>query len=1594
MKKILGLDLGTNSIGWAIIEEDGDKMKIAKAGCRIIPMDAATLSDFEKGNTISQTAERTTKRLTRRIRERFLLRRERLHRILKCLNFLPEHYQNSIGWDLKNDKKHFGKFLDGNEPKIAWVKNADTNQYEFLFKDSFYEMLDDFKRVHPEMFADDSSKLIPYDWTLYYLRKKALEKKISKEELAWIILNFNQKRGYHQLRDEVFDVKEDSKLELKKLKVSKVEKTNEVDKNGVKYLIYFENSDLVYIRSSRYDIDWVGKEKEIIVKTKIDENGNPKLKKDNSIDRSISMPSEDNWNLRKLKAEDDIKNSKSPTVGAYIYDAILYNPDIKIIGGLVRTIERTFYKEELKLILQKQAEFHPELLNPELYKKCISELYKNNVQHRNQIAQKDFRYLILDDAIFYQRPLKSKKSLIADCNFEVRKYYDKESKEIKTTPVKCIAKSNPYFQEFRIWQFISNLKIIKNSEVIDGKTYANYDVTNQFLKTSEDYQKLFDFLNEKSTIKQDALLKHFKITVAKAKKDEAETEKEYRWNYVEDKEYPCNKTRSSILSKLTKEEKEKITNEQIMAIWHLLYSVSSREEIDKALSKESGKSISEIISKLSDASIEKLKTIKFADEGYGSFSEKAIKKLLPLMRCGNYWKESEIDSNTKNRIENIINGEFDENINDELRERINDFFDYNGKEKLEINGFQALPVWLACYLVYGRHSEVKDITKWETPEDIDNYLKKFRLHSLNNPIVESVVCETLRVVKNIWKQYGKIDEIHVELARDMKKTKEERERISKIDEENENTNLRIKNLLAKFKSEYGHEIENIKPHSPYQAELFKIYEQSVIADTKMPEEEEKIFKKMNKDFSSVTNNEITKYKCWLEQKYCSPYTGQPISLSKLFTTEYEIEHIIPKSLFFDDSLSNKVICEAHVNKAKDNDLAYNFIKKNNGKNGLLTLAGYEDFVAKHYNSPRLRKKRENLLRTELPQDFSSRQLNDSRYISSLVKTLMSNIVREKGENGNFEAEATSKNVVVCNGTVTDTLKKDWGVNNVWNELIIPRFRVMNEMTGNTCFISQNTQGHDIPNMPTELSKGFNSKRIDHRHHAMDAIVIACTTRNHVNLLNNEYASSGKNNEKGKYAENKYQISNKLRNKKTVERNGKEIEVFDTFKMPWDSFPADVKNALDSIVISYKQNLRILKKATNYYECYIDGKKSTRKQAKGEHYAIRRSLHKDTVFGEVKLKREKGQVVATRKDLVALCVGCCNEKKPFETIEALNKMFQKITDEGIQKILFNYLKDTIFKVNDTLTSLVVNMKHPQLAALLPDIDSQGAEYRPLNENSGKLLVIKDNVKAVSSKIDCKIKYLDATVKNLDKKQDIDLIEMISNFKLDALNLVNENFSADGLEKMNASIRQYNNNKDHKPVSKVRIFEPMGTKFNVGQTGNNKAKFVEADSGTNLYFGIYVNEKNERSYETIPLTSVIDNLKKGKSPVPEFNEDNDKLLFYLQPNDLVYLPKQNENIDDVKNFDIKRIYRFVDSSKDVANFVPQSSAKVIFHIAKDDAKKYCLKKNGKGEIDIIQDEYGKGSPQSKNQKTQTGEMIKAICIPLAVDRLGNFEIKKFD
>ena len=1527
MKKILGLDLGTNSIGWAVVnaeettrENETTYLKptgISAAGSRIIPMSADILGNFDAGNSVSQTAERTGYRGVRRLHERNLLRRQRLLRVLKLMGFLPEHFAKQID-------KH-GKFIDYGEPKLAWQKN-EYGKYDFGFKDSFNEMLTDFAQHQPHLVAD--GKKVPYDWTIYYLRKKALTQRLTKEELAWILLHFNQKRGYYQLRGEDEDEQQDKLIEFIAQKVVRVEATDEKKGDDVWYNVYLENG-MVYRRTSKTPLDWEGKVKEFIVTTDLEKDGTPKKDKEGNIKRSFRAPKEDDWTLLKKKTEFDIDNSHM-TVGCYIYDNLLQKPNQKIIGKLVRTVERKYYKDELRQILETQIALIPELKDETIYNRCLEELYPNNEPHRKNNAKPDFANLFINDILFYQRPLKSKKSLISDCPYE--SHFDKDGNE---HPVKCIAKSNPLFQEFRLWQFVQNLRIYQRERIVSdgqldlfgnqsaGKLQTDVDVTDEFLKSEDDYVKLIDWLNDRASIKQDTLLNsYFKI-----KKEKGKDLYPYRWNYVEDKDYPCNETRATMLGGLLKcgIDTGFLTSEKEMSLWHILYSVEDKMEIAKALKKYAEKN------NLSDLFAEVFAKVKPFKKDYGSYSEKAIKKLLPLMRMGKYWSADVIDIKTKERIDKMLTGEYDENIKNRVREKAINLTD--------VNHFKGLPIWLACYIVYDRHSEAKEIGKWEKPDDIDSYLKNFKQHSLRNPIVEQVVTETLRTVRDIWKQEKQIDEIHLELGREMKNPADKRKRMTENILQNENTNLRIKAMLVEFLNDP--EIEDVRPYSPSQQDILRIYEENALDNLTKDDKDFDFVSKISKS-AQPSKADIIRYKCWLEQKYRSPYTGEMIPLAKLFTSAYEIEHVIPQSRYFDDSFTNKVICEKEVNGLKDRQLGFEFIKNHHGEKvqlsqgkvvEILSVEAYEKFVKEHYSNNRTKMKK--LLMDDIPDGFIERQLNDSRYISKLVKGLLSNIVREKLENGEYEPEAVSKNLISCNGSITDRLKKDLGMNDVWNSIVLPRFRRLNELTGKDCFTAISAEGHEIPAMPLELQKGFNKKRIDHRHHAMDAIVIACATRDHVNLLNNEAAHS-------KHNANRYQLQRKLRRFEKLTIDGVEKEIAKEFLKPWDSFTTDAKQILENIIVSFKQNLRVINKTTNSYQHYDEtGKKVMVKQEKGDSWAIRKPMHKDTVFGEVNL-RMSDKTVSLNEAL----------KNP-KTI--VNKEFKKKVMEMLEagrdaKFIKKYVEDNKDVWSD------IDVKRIQVYYFTKETkDRYFATRKPLDTsyNSKK---IKESVTDTGiQKI--LLTHLEA------KGGDPELA-----------------FSPDGIDEMNRNIIALNKGKFHQPILKVRVYE-KAEKYAVGQNGNKSAKFVEAAKGTNLFFAIFGTEKTNketgetetvRSYLTIPLNVMIDCQKKygsqWRNNIESYLQERQlatpdaKLLFILSPNDLVYLPKREELKEGIHKIDKSRIYKLVSFTGSRLYAIPFSVAIVI--------------------VDKME-----FTQLNKVEFNDDKSSIKEICVPIKVDRLGN-------
>ena len=431
---------------------------------------------------------------------------------------------------------------------------------------------------------------------------------------------------------------------------------------------------------------------------------------------------------------------------------------------------------------------------------------------------------------------------------------------------------------------------------------------------------------------------------------------------------------------------------------------------------------------------------------------------------------------------------------------------------------------------------------------------------------------------------------------------------------------------------------------------------------------------------------------------------------------------------------------------------------------------------------------------------------------------------------------------------------------------------------------------------------------------MDAIIIACTTRNHVNFLNNSTAASDQK-------DIRRDLQHTLCTKTKTDSNGNYVW---RFNKPWDTFTQDTHQELEGIIVSFKQNLRIINKMSNYYQHYVDGRKTISRQNKGDGWAIRKSLHKATISGKVNLKRSK--TVGFKE---ALNDWSAIKDKTSKAI--LQKIIAQYKNYD-PKTIFKYFKDRNFKVEGKDFSKLevyynTSDKEP-MSAHRVNIDTtfDEKEIRSITDTGIQKIMLKH-------------------LHTYDDAQGKTHPEVA--------------FSPEGIEKMNQNIRMLNGGKDHKPIFKVRKAETLGMKFAVGERGHKDKKWVEADDYTNLFFAIYTNEQGKRSYKSISLRLAIERLKNKQKVVEERNENGDKLLFVLSPMDLVYIPDPDDvHIDEVKGNN--NIFKMVSCTGTECYFVPETYANVI-----------CKGKE----------------LESKNKvESYDGINIKKSCYKITVDRLG--------
>ena len=1436
MKKILGLDLGTNSIGWAVVnaDENGVPTHIEGMGSRIIPM-GSDIIDYEKGTTITKNADRRAKRSARRMGKRYKIRRNKLLYALTKLNMLPEQIQ---------------------------------------FKTDF----PDATKIQKLELLPIPKKTMQLDSLQHYeLREKALHERISLQELGKILYQYNRLRGYSGGGDDDDSKKERTEDEDNKRYEVRVQKF--ILKNVVK-------SDTTYTAKSGknkgselpiYNVVVLDEDEEFVGTTKLQTLSNKigneieleirikRTKKGESIE--FALPQKTNWR-KQMEATELILKEKNYYPCQLFAEDLRNNKWTKIRN---RVILRQQFKREFEAVWNEQAKYYPILENcpDNILNEIVSYIFPGSSESQKELRKvgltKGLKYIIKEQIIYYQRPLKSQSELIATCQFE---------KEEKVIPV-----SHPLFQEFRCWDQINRLYIRSKQKVWNerkGKFVLQYH--NRYL-TDEQKHSLYDRLQDQKQLGFNEVSK-----IANLASDNSEF---LNGLHVKAKLAGCD-TQISIKKILTGycEPNTRL----IENIWDAVYNnVHEGSEYD-----ESSKRVQSIINvlpetlgneKRTELALKIAQNIKFARK-YASLSKKAIENILPIMRPNPDIIPEKVKKNFEDIKWLIDTGELiDESF---LQDYIIDFVRDN-PQALEHGGLMYA---FASSLVYGRHT--KENIK---PQIKDYHDIRYTKRDLRNPIVEQIANETMQVVKSLWKQYHLNPndlEIRVELARDLKNSAKEREKIFKGQTDNRRINESIKQRLIELKQDVNE--RNI--------ELYKIWskQEKLYDENGMP-----LSRPKYKDENSPTKEEIEKMRLWEEQHYISPYTLAPIPLSKLFSPErlYDIDHIIPKSRYFDDSLANKVVCESSINEEKDNRTAWEYISQQDSRFKILTPEKYLE----HINKIFFGQKRKNLLTEKIPSNPVARQLKDTQYISVAIKNELAKIVG-------------SEHVKTTTGGITDFLRSQWGLKKLFMELTESRFKQMelwNLNEDGTPKESWIQKGYDQTAQKNVYEiKGW-SKRFDHRHHAIDALVVALCNEKIIMRLNdlNKYFQDELSRQKEaipmgaeeSIEEAFFKLSKGQRNKIM-----QEIESSRKFDAPFDNLVSEARRLLESMIVSQKPKDKLSIKED------FNGKKQLK---------IRAALHQETYYGKTNGRDTKTIAISMlkAKDIPQIIDGVL--KKEIDTHrKKYESMKEAFTGEGL--IAFN---ESRFQAKNK-------------SALKPPVYKVKLWYSNKEKDTGSLLPLygKDAKKSV---------------------------------------LTGDNYLFVVMEK-----------KDKRVFDIVSLYDSVAL-----------AKEYLKDGITDI--------------ETIKNKICND----FRIDIKNNDTKAESVLFYLQHNDVVYMPKEDDVILNYNATELKKWFSDIDNRKDFAKrlykvvqlnekkgdcfFIPNNYAKEISmaKILTDSEKKkieiqYKDKKIPKQELNFVEfGTYKNCTPyemnnlftqlmrEGKKYKGKKPRKIQDYCVKIKTDWLGN-------
>lgn len=1077
MKKILGLDLGTTSIGWALVNEkenDNEQSSIIKLGVRVNPLTTDEQKNFDEGKPITTNADRTVKRGMRRNLQRYKLRRDTLLSVLKEQGFISDDtilceqgnrstfqtlqlrakaateevsladlarilllinkkrgYKSSRKVDADTD----GKSIDGmSVARTLYENNLTPGEYA-------YGRLQQGKKYIPDFYPSDLRAELNRIWEC----QRQYYPEILTDALRESLHGKNEKQTW-AICHEPFGIVG-------------------IKRNGNKTEQKVEN----YRWRKEALTKQLGLEELAIVLQKI----NSQINGASGLLGAISDRSKELYFLKQ-------------TVGQYQWNELQKNPNYSLKN---QVFYRQDYLDEFERIWETQRKFHPELTD-------------------------ELKHELRDIVIFYQRPLKSQKGLVGFCELESSQKEIVKDGKVKTVTVglRCCPKSSPLFQCFKIWQSINNISVTGNIVPERQCDQSSDEIINKYGTRplmEEEKQKLFRELNLKERMSAAEILKllfpderNLKLNFKEVKgnttmsafvnacrqviymsgRDDIDFSKESAQHTTDTIKKVFGKigAHADFLTFDPCLDGKEFAQQPAYRLWHLLYSYTGD---NSATGDERLKERIADICGLDKEYASAFASIALQDD-YGSLSAKAMRKILPFMMDGNEYS-------------------------------------------------------VACEYAGYRHSK-RSLTKEELyNKPLVNTIPLLKRNSLRNPVVEKILNQMINVVNTVSETYGKPDEIRIEMARELKKSAKEREQMTKDINDAKKKNDEYKQVLQ---SEFG--ITNPSRNDVIRYRLYKELEQN--------------------GFKTI-------------------YTQTYIPKDKLFSKEFDIEHIIPQARLFDDSMSNKTIEARQANIEKGSATAYDYVLGKYGKQG---AEEYKQRVDKMLEDGKISKtKQKKLLMREqdIPKDFIDRDLRDSQYIARKACEILESMVRT--------VEPTT-------GSVTDRLREDWQLVDVMKELNWDKY----DRLGLTETITDH-DGRQIRRI-----KDW-TKRNDHRHHAMDALTIAFTRHSFIQYLNDMNARSDK-------SSSTYGIEQKELYR---DSHGKLRFVP---PMPLNEFRSEAKKHLEDILVSIKAKNKVMTKNPNKTKC-AKGKTKTTLQL-----TPRGQLHNETIYGRIRQYATKEERVGS------------------------------------------------------------------------------------------------------------------------------------------------------------------------------------------------------------------------------------------------------------------------------------------------------------------------------------------------------------------------------